>query len=105
MSNRDSAPRRLDPGIYGVGNTLLDAPEVTEAKNSFRTSLENGPAVDSLFTVLAPARIVNDQYGTRCSTILLRAPGHRLRYAERSFGADGAEGQTLQFELSLPARA
>ena len=28
MSNRGGEPRRLEPGIYGLGNTLLDAPEV-----------------------------------------------------------------------------
>ena len=32
MSNRGGAPRRLEPGIYGLGNTLLDAPEVEPSK-------------------------------------------------------------------------
>ncbi|HEX6691292.1 MAG TPA: NRDE family protein, partial [Burkholderiales bacterium] len=35
MSNRDGPPRRLEPGIYGLGNTLLDAPEVDRPKERF----------------------------------------------------------------------
>src|SRR3954469_7202679 len=28
ISNRDGAPRKLEPGIYGLGNLLLESPEV-----------------------------------------------------------------------------
>src|SRR5262245_56510580 len=97
MSNRDGAPRRLEPGIYGLGNTLLDAPEVDGPKKAFAADLDSGAGVESLFGVLAKARIVNPQYGTRCSTVLLK--GERTRYAERTFAPDGAEQDTLQYEL------
>ena len=40
MSNRGGAPRRLEPGIYGLGNTLLDAPEVDGIKKAFAAELE-----------------------------------------------------------------
>ena len=96
MSNRDRGPKRLEPGIYGLGNLLLDSPEVDGAKKAFATSVESGPAVESLFTTLAPARIVNPEYGTRCSTILLRSSDGRVRYAERSFSSSGAELDTVQ---------
>src|SRR5574341_778896 len=72
MSNRGGEPRRLEPGIYGLGNTLLDAPEVDAPKRAFAADLEAGAAVESLFGVLDKARIVNPQYGTRCSTVLLK---------------------------------
>lgn len=98
-SNRDSVPRRLEPGIYGLGNLLLDSPEVEPAKERLRGALDPGPAVEALFGVLAPARIVNPQYGTRCSTVMLRASEGGIRYAERSFDADGGEGETRQFEF------
>ena len=39
MSNRDGTPRRLDPGIYGLGNTLLDAPEVEGVKKAFAAEI------------------------------------------------------------------
>jgi uncharacterized protein with NRDE domain len=99
MSNRDGAPRRLEPGIYGLGNLLLDSGEVEADKARFSAALDPAPAVEPLFTVLAQARIVNPQYGTRCSTVMLRAGDSRVRYAERSFAPDGAEGDTVQFRV------
>lgn len=98
LSNRDGAPRALRPGVYGLGNLLLDSPEVEGAKQSFREALADGPAVESLFDVLAAARIVHPVYGTRCSTILFL--GERARYAERVYTPDGEAGETRHFEFS-----
>lgn len=100
LSNRDGGPRTLAPGIYGLGNLLLDSPEVEVAKERFRAALAPAPSVEVLFDVLAGARIVDPQYGTRCSTIMV-LNADRMRFAERSFGADGAEGETLQFEFTV----
>lgn len=97
MSNRDGAPRRLEPGIYGLGNTLLDAPEVDGIKKAFAAELSPAPAVEPLFGLLESAKIVHPEYGTRCSTILLG--GERTRYAERSFAADGSAGETRHYEF------
>ncbi len=94
LSNRDGAPRRLEPGIHGLGNTLLDAPEVDAAKQRFARALETGPAVEPLFSALAEARIVNPEYGTRCSTVFFGR-----RYAERTFSSAGAEQDTLHYEF------
>ncbi|HSA89694.1 MAG TPA: NRDE family protein [Burkholderiales bacterium] len=95
VSNRDGAPRRLDPGIYGLGNALLDSADVEPAKLAFSEAIEPAPAVETLFEALARRRIVNSQYGTRCSTVLLK--DERTRYAERVFAADGAEGETRHY--------
>lgn len=97
MSNRDGAPRRLEPGIYGLGNTLLDAPEVDGIKKAFAAELSPAPAVESLFGLLESARIVHPEYGTRCSTVLLG--GERTRYAERSFAPDGSAGDTRHYDF------
>jgi len=94
MSNRDSAPRRLEPGIYGLGNLLLDSPDVEPRKRRFADALGPGAAVEPLFSVLAEARIVDPIYGTRCSTVFFGR-----RYVERSFAPDGAEQDTLHYEL------
>lgn len=99
-SNRDSAPRRLDAGYHALGNLLLDSPEVLPLKARLKEVVEAAPSVEPLFSLLAASRIVNPQYGTRCSTVLL-ASGTTVRYTERSFGADGAEGDTVHFELPL----
>jgi len=96
-TERSGQPRRLEPGIYGLGNALLDAPEVAPVKQAFATDIAPGPAVESLFALLNKARIVNPQYGTRCSTVLLK--GARTRYAERSFAPDGSDGDTLHYEF------
>jgi uncharacterized protein with NRDE domain len=98
MSNRGGVPRSLEPGVRGLGNALIDSPELGEAKSQFAASVVGGPAVDSLFEVLAARRIVNARYGTRCSTVL-RKDKHGLRYAERSFLPEGEQQETVQFDL------
>ncbi len=100
-SNRDSAPRRLEPGVYGLGNLLLDSEDVTESKARFARAMEVPPAIETLFEVVAPARIVSPEYGTRCSTVLVRGSEGRVQFAERAFSADGGEGETVRFEFAL----
>jgi uncharacterized protein with NRDE domain len=100
LSNRGKAARRLDAGYYGLGNLLLDDPEVEPAKARFRTSLEAGVAVEPLFQVLLPARIVNPRYGTRCSTVLIASADGRMQYAERVLSPEGSEGETAVYEYS-----
>ena len=97
-SNRDSAPRRLAPGYYALGNLLLDSPDVLPLKARAREVVEAAPSLEALFSLTSKARIINEQYGTRCSTVCML--GKTLRYAERGFAPDGAEGETLYFELS-----
>jgi len=94
LSNRDGTPRRLEPGIYGLGNALLDSPDVEPRKARFEEALASGAAVEPLFGVLAQARIVDPVYGTRCSTVFFGG-----RYAERTFSPDGTEQDTLHYEL------
>jgi uncharacterized protein with NRDE domain len=94
MSNRGGEPRRLEAGIYGLGNMLLDSPEVEPRKRRFAGALETGAAVEPLFTVLAEARIVDPVYGTRCSTVFFGR-----RYVERTLSPDGAEQDTLHYEF------
>jgi uncharacterized protein with NRDE domain len=95
LSNRDGGPRRLEPGWYGLGNLLLDTPEVEEHKQRFR---DCPVSVEPLFGVLAKAKIVNERYGTRCSSVLIR--GEAMRFAERSFDSDGSDEATLRYEFS-----
>ena len=94
MSNRDGAQRRLEPGIYGLANLLLDSPDVEPRKRRFEAALKVSVAAEPLFTLLAEARIVDPVYGTRCSTVHFDG-----RYAERSFSPDGAEQETVHYQL------
>ena len=100
LSNRDGGSRRLEPGIYGLGNLLLDTPEVSDAKLSFERAIAHAPSVEPLFAVLAAAKIVAAEYGTRCSTVLTAQADGRMHFAERPFEPTGAEGATLRFEFS-----
>ena len=93
LSNRDSEARQLAPGWYGLGNLLLDSPDVEAHKQRFRDS---PLSIEPLFRVLAQARIVNERYGTRCSSVLLWGDGPR--FSERAFDAAGAELETLSYE-------
>ena len=62
---------------------------------SWRTALTygrktvNGRVIGTNW-VYGEARIVNPEYGTRCSTVLLQSKQPRTRYAERSFSPDGS---------------
>jgi uncharacterized protein with NRDE domain len=96
MSNRGGVPRRLEPGCYALGNLLLDSPELQPVKERISST---PPAVEPLFNALSQAKIINPEYGTRCSTVLLD-DGKAVRYAERSFEPDGSEGATVHFAFS-----
>ena len=102
-SNRDRVPRRLEPGIYGLGNFLLDTPEVAEPKAQFSRALDPAPSLEPLFSVLAAAKIVAPEYGTRCSTALITGGDGRIQFAERAFNASGDEGETVRYEFRLTA--
>jgi uncharacterized protein with NRDE domain len=128
-SNRDGAPRRLEPGIYGLSNHLLDTPwpKVRLARDRLRESLRPAPAPEPLFTLLADtdlspdselpqtgvgserermlsaARIVSESYGTRCSTVVLQGSDGRVQFAERTYGPEGAELDTVRYEFRLAA--
>jgi len=99
LSNRDGGSRRLEPGVYGLGNFFLDTPEIDEPKNRFSRVVDPVPSMEPLFSVLSDSKIVAPEYGTRCSTVLLDGAEGIVRFAERSFDADGKEGETLRFEF------
>jgi uncharacterized protein with NRDE domain len=51
--------------------------------------------VEPLLEALAPARIVDERYGTRSSSVLICDA--ETTFAERAFGPDGAEDTTLRY--------
>ncbi|MGE0873958.1 MAG: NRDE family protein [Burkholderiales bacterium] len=101
VSNRGGSPHRLEPGIYGLGNHLLNADEavVREGKARLAACLV-APSLESLFALLLPAKIIAPVYGTRCSTVLAAEDSGRVSYAERAFDAAGNEGETLRYEFA-----
>ncbi len=99
LANRDGGSRRLEAGIYGLGNFFLDTPEVDEPRRRFSAAIEPAPSIEPLFTVLAASRIVAPEYGTRCATVLLGGTDGIVRFAERAFDAKGSEGETVRCEF------
>jgi len=97
LSNRNGDSRSLAPGFYALGNLLLDTPEVMDVKARFEGSR---PAIEPLFSLLAGARIVAPEYGTRCSTVLLARDDGHTQFAERAFEPSGAPGSTLRYEFA-----
>ncbi len=126
-SNRGGA-RKLDPGIYGLSNHLLDSPwpKVKRGKKLLKAVLaKTGRSLDdALFAMLADRHIPPDSqlpqtgvtlewerllasmfikspaYGTRASTILLVAKNGRIRFVEKVFnGGDEEPWMTGRFSF------
>jgi uncharacterized protein with NRDE domain len=127
FSNRgQSAPTALAPGVYGLSNHLLDTPwpKLTRTRERFAKLLaEPDVAAEDLFAMLADrepasdaqlpstglpadwertvsaAFIVNERYGTRCSSVLLVERNGRTILLERRFDPVGVQTGTSRFEF------
>ena len=131
-SNRGRGGVRLDPGVYGLSNHLLDTPwpKVTEGKAELeRLVAEPDVRVPDLFALLAvrgPAKvkealcadtgsdsgrmrwrasrfILGGDYGTRTSTVLLLDAGGAGVFVERSFDSRGVAIGEVAFRLGTDA--
>ena len=121
--------RALSPGVYGLSNQFLDTPwpKLRRVRQRFETWLSD-PANGSpagLFTllddraratpdeelpqtglepewerVLSAPFVLNPDYGTRCSTVLLLEPSGAGYLAERRFDPEGRQTGETVFELS-----
>ena len=115
LTNRDGAPRPLEPGIYGLSNLRLDTPwpKLVTARERFAQSLGALPAFGPCFELLADPETVPDEelpdtgvplawerllsaifvrsatYGTRASTVLTRHRDGTIRLEERLFSPSG----------------
>jgi uncharacterized protein with NRDE domain len=114
LSNRQTAPLKLSPGLYGLSNGRLDTPwpKVEHGKRALATLIEKPyPAFEEGFSLLADRERFPDHhlpetgvaieweralsatfiaapehgYGTRSSTVLLQSAGGETLVVERSF--------------------
>ena len=132
-SNRGpNAPTSLAPGVYGLSNHLLDTPwpKLTRTRERFTRALhEPEVSIEELFAMLAdrtraadndlpstglPADwervvsapfIVNERYGTRCSSVLLVERNGRTVLLERRYDRDGVQSGTSRFEYTSAEEA
>jgi uncharacterized protein with NRDE domain len=129
-SNRTSGAVALSSGIHGLSNHLLDTPwpKVVRSRARMAAALERGaPNVAALFELLGDRQqakasilpstglssrweqllsspfIVDAQYGTRCSTVLMIDTEGDVRFVERSFDAEGRLTGEVAHEFALSA--
>jgi uncharacterized protein with NRDE domain len=128
-SNRGSDPQRIDPGVHGLSNHLLDEPwpkvrrgiaelnslmradEAGLTRRLFLLLGDREPAPDHLLPTtgvtlereraLSASFIEGATYGTRASTVVLIGADGQVFFGERRFGPEGTfEGESeLRFEL------
>jgi uncharacterized protein with NRDE domain len=117
-SNR-AEPCRLEPGIYGLSNHLLDSPwpKLLSARTRFAEALADLPDRAGMFAILSDDEIVPDaelpstgvplewerllsaifvrseRYGTRASTVVMRDVQGMVTLEELSFEPSGAQVQ------------
>ena len=128
-SNRGPAAQRLNPGLYGLSNHLLDTPwpKVVRGKEAMQ-ALIGQPQIDveRAFAILADTALAADadlpetgipleweralsaafistaRYGTRSSTLLMKAAGHSVLFAERRFATSVASWEESHFSWTAP---
>lgn len=118
FSNRENVVRKLEPGLYGLSNRLLDTPwpKVVKGKETFSRILEK-PEIDveAVFTMLndttypddgelpdtgvgpewermlSPLFIKSPIYGTRSSSVVLIDRRDRIVFYERRYAPGTGE--------------
>ncbi|MBW1997015.1 MAG: NRDE family protein [Deltaproteobacteria bacterium] len=128
-SNVEADYFELEPGIYGLSNSLLDTPwpKVDRAKQLLAGLLENCREIpeQKLFEILADRAIPDDRdlpdtgvglererilspifirspgYGTRCSTVILIDREGRTTFVEKTFepATRGSESRKYEFQI------
>jgi len=118
LSNRANGVTRVEPGVHGLSNHLLDTPwpKVIQGRKELESHLHHNKSTftERLYAMLAdrttappealpdtgmgvlrekqlaPKFIaVDDRYGTRASTVVIVDRKGDVTYSERSFGARG----------------
>jgi uncharacterized protein with NRDE domain len=119
FSNHSPEVRRLEPGIYGLSNRLLDTdwPKVKKGKTALQQLIEDGkaariesalalladrtPAPDEALPdtgvslpwerILSPIFISSQSYGTRSSSVIQVSRSGDITFVERSFLCQAGE--------------
>ena len=126
ISNRGGAARRVEPGVHGLSNALLDTPwpKVRRGRAALARLLQAGsprpePLLEMLLDrtlaadhelprtgvgpeherLLSPAFILSPDYGTRSSSALLLAREGGGLFVERSFVPGTLRYSTTRLEL------
>lgn len=124
VSNREGSPRRVEPGVHGLSNHLLDTPwpKVRRTTTGLAAALgaDRETLVDALFETMAdrapavaaelpdtgvgiprekqlsPPFIAADSYGTRATTVVVVDAEGQVLFCERRFGPHGVAAGTTR---------
>jgi uncharacterized protein with NRDE domain len=123
------AQRRLEPGLYGLSNHLLDTPwpKVVQGKQGVQRCLDRGVHVDDLFEVMTSRELSPDNdlpdtgvdielernfsaafvdtefYGTRSTTVLTISRDGHVGFQERTYCPDKISFTRRDFEFRTHA--
>ncbi len=127
-SNRASETKVLDAGVHGLSNALLDTPwpKVVRTRKAIsdwaaRADGDLGPVFAALADrtrapddelpstgvpldterLLSAPFIVSENYGTRCSSVLVLTHGGGVKFVERSFDARGEPISEAEFSFDV----
>ena len=111
-SNREKLARKVENGVHGLSNSLLDVPcpKVSNGKKALTDAVQSENInVEHLFAImanreqapdqdlpqtgvsldmeriLAPAYVISPKYGTRTTTVILVDRNQKIEFWERSF--------------------
>jgi uncharacterized protein with NRDE domain len=133
FSNRGGHAARVDPGVHGLSNHLLDTPwpKVQKGKAAFSALLDKPFDPEAALHLLDDTQRASNEllpstgvspeleerlsairipavggYGTRCSTVLSFAEDGKVEFHERSYREDGGAGGTVSYRFTvLPGKA
>jgi len=133
FSNRGGHAARVDPGVHGLSNHLLDTPwpKVEKGKAAFSALLDKPFDPEAALHLLEDTQHASNEllpstgvsleleerlsairipaiggYGTRCSTVLSFAEEGKVEFHERSYREDGGAGGTVSYRFTvLPGKA
>jgi uncharacterized protein with NRDE domain len=125
-SNHAGGIRRLEPGIHGLSNHLMDTPwpkvekglqalrtiltrENVRPEDLFHLLLDPEPAPDELLPdtgvglekerMLSPVFVNSPGYGTRSSTVILLDRAERITFIEKSWQPGYGKGRTVDYSF------
>ncbi|HLQ01021.1 MAG TPA: NRDE family protein [Burkholderiales bacterium] len=129
FSNRGGHPARVEPGVHGLSNHLLDTPwpKVEKGKAAFSALLDKPFDAEAALHLLDDTQRASDEllpstgvsleleerlsairipavggYGTRCSTVLSFAEDGKVEFHERSYREDGGASGTVSYRFTVP---
>jgi uncharacterized protein with NRDE domain len=127
-SNYKTDNEKLDKGIFGLSNALLDTPwpKVNSGKEEFKKAIEaKSPDVNNLFgllqnetqasdnhlpntglgiereRVLSARFIKSPGYGTRCSTVILINNNNEVHFVERTYNLQTFYYEEVSYDFEI----